>query len=214
MSNLLFPRLRGVGWDSSITPHHFFGKQQARSGRSVRVQFARQPLTKISISYSDQGFLSEDAPKASHDGSPVYNDFETMYGFFNYHGGGFQSFLFQGVNAREQSKFTRRGERQFVGNGENAQFQLVRNIGIWAEAIYWPVAAPIIRVGGVEQPAANVQALGNGMYQLAAPPAVKALVSADFTFAYRCVFDTDEMEFREWCEGLWHVDTPLTTIKP
>ncbi len=216
MSNLVFPRLLGVGWGTTITPHHFYGSQARRSGRSVRSQFAGQPITKIAISYSDSddGFLSEDKPQPSKDGSPVYNDFETMYGFFNFHGGGFQSFLFQGVNDRERKKYNRHGERQFVGDGATAQFQLVRNIGIWAEAIYWPSAAPTVYVAGVQQPAANVVAVGNGMYQLAAAPAANALVTADFTFAYRCVFDKEEMDFKEWSAGMWAAETPLTTVKP
>jgi hypothetical protein len=203
-----------VGWNSSVAPHHFFSTQTARSGRTVRAQHASQPVTKISISYSDEGFLSEDAPKPAPDGSAVYNDFDTMYGFFNYHGGGFQSFLFQGVNAREQRKYTRHGERQFVGDGATTVFQLVRNIGIWPESIYWPQNAPAIYVAGVAQAAANVTALGNGQFQLSAAPAANALVTADFTFAYRCVFDAEEMEFKEWMQGYWHVDTPLVTVKP
>jgi len=360
VSNLFFPKLRGVGWGASITPHHFFSKQVARSGRSVRALHAGQPVTKISISYSDEGFLDEVAPKASKDGSAVYNDFETMFGFFNYHNAGFQSFLFQGVNAHEQRRFTRHGERQFVGDGATTTFQLVRNIGIWPEAVYWPQSVPEVYVGGVSVaagfgnlaanpsfaldlsgwinngfvwwggpghngvagycccpsgsaspctlasnavpcapgdsfyaeawvfgpgsagygavsisfydvngtglyfPASNQVAtpgwqlcslnvvapanavsarvvleavgsggnnisfddavlhrtgpgtfsdLGNGQYQLAAAPAQNALVTANFTFAYRCVFDAEEMEFKEWAEGDWHVDTPLTTVK-
>ena len=214
MSNLFFPKLRGVGWGASITPHHFFSTTTARSGRTVRALHAQQPVTKISISYSDQGFLDEDAPRASKDGSAVYSDFDTMFGFFNYHNSGFQSFLFQGVNAHEQRKFTRHGERQFVGDGATAVFQLVRNIGIWAEAVYWPQSVPEVYVAGALIPPANVTALGNGKYQLAAAPALNALVIANFAFAYRCVFDAEEMEFKEWSEGDWHVDTPLTTVKP
>jgi hypothetical protein len=100
VSDLIFPLLRGVGWGTTITPHHFYGTQVARSGRSVRAQFASQPVMKILVSYSDDGFLSEDKPQPDPAGNVVYNDFDTMFGFFNYHGAGFQSFLFQGVNLR------------------------------------------------------------------------------------------------------------------
>ena len=214
MSNLIFPRLRGVGWGTTITPHHFYGTTTARSGRTVRAQFSRHPVTKISISYSDDGYLSEEKPKPAGDGSVAYDDFTTMLGFFNYHGGGFQSFLFQGVNDRERHKYRRHGELQFTGDGATGGFQLVRNVGIWQEAIYWPSANPTVYVAGVQQAAANVTALGNGMFQLSAAPAVGALVTADFVFAYRCVFDKEEMDFKEWSEGYWSVETPLTTVKP
>jgi uncharacterized protein (TIGR02217 family) len=214
VSDLIFPLLRGVGWNTKLTPHHFFGKQQARSGRTVRAQFSSQPVMKISISYSDQGFLSEDPGQPSDDGTAVYSDFETMLGFFNYHGGGFQSFLFQGVNCRERKQFTRAGELQFTGDSATTTFQLVRNLGIWAQAIYCPQGAPTIYVGGAQQAPANVTALGNGMFQLSAAPAAGALITADFTFAYRCVFDAEELEFTNWSEGYWSVDTPLITVKP
>jgi uncharacterized protein (TIGR02217 family) len=206
--------LLGVGWGTELVPHHYFGKQTARSGRTVRAQWASQPTTKMKIVYSDDGFLSEEKPRPAADGSAVYSDFDTMLGFFNYHGGGFQSFLFQGVNARERRKYTRHGERQFTGDGATTSFQLVRNLGIWAEAIYWPQGAPTVYVGGVQQNPASVTALGNGMYQLAAAPAANVLVTADFSFAYRCVFDAEEISFKNWCEGYWYVDTPLTTVKP
>ncbi len=214
MSDLIFPLLSGVGWGTKLTPHHFFGKQVARSGRSVRAQFASQPVVKFSISYSDQGFLSEDAGNPSDDGSAVYSDFETMLGFFNYHGGGFQSFLFQGVNCRERKQYTREGELQFKGDGATTIFQLVRNLGIWAQSMYSPQGAPTIYVAGAELDPVDVTALGNGMFQLSAAPANGALVTADFTFAYRCVFDAEEIEFTNWSDGYWAVDTPLVTVKP
>jgi hypothetical protein len=66
----------------------------------------------------------------------------------------------------------------------------------------------------VQQAAANVVALGNGQFQLSAAPAANALVSADFTFAYRCTFDKEEMDFKEWADGYWAAETPLTTVKP
>lgn len=204
MSDLLFPMLAGVGWNTKVAPHHFFGKQQARSGRTVRAQFAGQPVLKFTVSYSDEGFLADDPAVSS-------TDFETMFGFFNYHGGGFQSFLFQGVNTREQARFTRTAEAQFTGDGATASFQLVRNIGIWQEAVYHPQAAPTVYVNGVET---AVTAQGNGVYLFAAAPAAAALITADFTFAYRCVFDAEEIEFTEWCEGYWSADTPLVTVKP
>ena len=195
MSDLLFPLLLGVGWGTTIMPHHFFSKQVARSGREVRVQHGSQPVTKIKICYYDDGFLSQAPGADPGDGSVAYSDFDTMLGFFNYHGGGFQSFLFQGVNQRERAHYMRQGELQFKGDGGTASFQLVRNRGIWAEAIYWPVNPDGIRERCGAGPR-QITALGNGAFQLAAAPAIGALVTADFTFAYRCTFDCEEMEFK------------------
>jgi len=214
VSTLLFPRLKGVGWGTTIAHNHFYTDVIARSGRSVSVQHAAQPVTKITISYSDDGFLDDFKPAPTKDGSVVYSDYITMLGFFNYHGGGAQRFLFQGVSDRERREYSRRGERQFIGDGATKIFQLVRNVGIFAESIYWPMAAPTVYVNGVAQAAASITALGNGQYQFAGAPAANAVVTADFVFAYRCKFDAKELSFKNWCEGYWSVETPLITVKP
>jgi hypothetical protein len=215
MSDLFFPKLRGVGWGTKITPQFATGKQEARSGRTVRTRFRDQPLTKLSIVYSGgsggSGYLSDQAPPPADDGSVVFSDLDTMFGFFCFHGGGFESFLFHGVNDADSSQFTRNGELQFVGDGARRDFQLIGHRGIWSEAIYWPQGAPVVSVGGAET---AVSALGKGMYRLPAAPAPGTPVMADFVFAYRCTFNTDECVFSNWRAGYWSVDTPLITVKP
>jgi hypothetical protein len=215
MSNLIFPQLKGVGWGSKLTPQFSNGKQAARSGRSVRAKFRNQPLTKISIVYSGgsggSGYLSDSQPPAADDGSVVFSDFETMYGFFCSHGGDFESFLFQGANQDDAKKFARSGELQFVGDGATTDFQLLAHIGIWSQFVYWPQGLPIVYVSGA--PVA-VTALGNGMFRLGAAPAIGAPVTADFVFAFRCIFDAAEIDFTNWRSGYWSCDTPLITVKP
>jgi uncharacterized protein (TIGR02217 family) len=213
MSNLIFPRLRGAAWNFHLAPQWATTVQTARSGRSTRTRWRQQPLVKISISYgqSDDGFLSDKAPKPSDDGSPVYSDFETLFGFLNQHAGEHASFLFQGLNAIDLAKFTRAGEPIGVGNGTTTDFQLVRNIGGWQEAIYWPQGTVTVYVDGT---AVSATDLGNGKYRITAPTAGQN-VTADFTFAYRVRFDADEIDFNNWMAEFWEASTvPLITVKP
>jgi uncharacterized protein (TIGR02217 family) len=213
MSNLLFPKLRGVGWNFHIAPQWSTGIQNARSGRSVRTKFRSQPLLKITISFgtSDDAFLSDKQPKPSADGSAVYSDFETLFGFLNRHGGEHESFLFQGLNAIDLAKFTRLGELIATADGVTTDFQLVRNVGGWLEAVYWPQGPVVIYVDGVATAATD---LGKGKYRIAAPTAGQ-LVTADFTLAYRVRFDADEIDFNNWMAYFWEAPTvPLITVKP
>lgn len=168
---------------------------------------------KLTISYgtTDDGFLSDKPPAPSSDGSPVYSDFETLFGFINLHGGEAESFLFQGLNTIDGAKFVRQGEVIGTGDGATTDFQLVRDIGGWKEYVYWPQGDVVINVAGLPVSATD---LGKGVYRITAPTAGQ-VVSADFTFAYRVKVDADDIDFNNWMAYFWECGTlPLITVKP
>lgn len=209
MSNLIFPRLRGVGWDTKIAPQWDTGRSPAKSGREVTIQYRSQPRTKITLQFE---FLRDSDPVAADDGSVVYTDFDTMLGFFNQHGGAAQSFYFQGVNGIDLAKYSLIEETIGTGDGATTDFQLQRDVGGWQEFIYYPQGTPVLYVDGVETGATDQ---GKGVFRFASAPANGALVTADFTFAYRCRFDEDAIEFSNFSAYFWDCQTvPLITVKP
>lgn len=211
MSDLIFPQLRGVAWGTTLTPQWKTTRSPKDSGRSVRIKRRRQPLTKLNIQYE---FLRDGAAVPSDDGSVVYSDFETMLGFFNLHGGAFESFLFQGVNAREKAKYTVAGQLVGTSDGVQAHWQLVRNVGGFLEEIYCPIGTPKFYDNGEEIEDVYVVGEGNGKYTIG-PLAEGHELTADFTFAYRCTFDEDEVEFANFCSDLYELQSvPLITVKP
>lgn len=213
MSNLLFPRLRGVAWNMHLAAQWAAGKQTARSGREVTTRYRSQPRMKITLSYgqTDDGFLSDKQPAPSDDGSAVYSDFKTLFGFLNQHGGEAESFLFQGVNAIDRAEFTRQAEFLATGDGIQTDFQLVRDVGGWKEKIVYPQGDIVIYVNGTAVAATD---LGRGLYRIAAPGAGQT-VTGDFTFAYRVNFDADEVDFNNFMAYFWECQqVPLITKKP
>jgi uncharacterized protein (TIGR02217 family) len=217
MSNLRFPQLRGVAWNIHLAPQWKTGRQESRSGREVATRFRVQPRMKITLSYGtgDDGFLSDRQPKPADDGSVVYSDFDTMFGFLNMHGGEHDTFLFQGVNAIDLKKYVRTGESIGTGDGATTDFQLQRDLGGWKETVYWVLNTPVFYIDGIPVDPANVTDLGHGKYRLSAAPANGALITADFTFAHRCRFDADEIDFANWSAYFWECGTvPLITVKP
>src|SRR5438270_12188592 len=123
MSNTLFPDLRGLSWDYTLTPMFSTGIQQATSGREVRAAFWSAPIWKISLEYE---FLHDDAQHVDANG---YSQLQHLSGFFLARQGSFDSFLI------DLAQLTRKpldsivsGQPIGIGDGSTADFQLVRNL--------------------------------------------------------------------------------------
>lgn len=87
MSNLLFPKIKGLGWSVTINPTFSTEIQQALSSREVRVQNYVNPIWEITLSYE---YLLNDARFRDENGN---TPLETLAGFFMARGGQFDTFL-------------------------------------------------------------------------------------------------------------------------
>lgn len=176
MSQLLFPSLPGIAWPATRTlmPPPVRIKTTA-SGREFKARDSAIPRYRYALSFE---FLRV---------AQALAEWQTLMGFVNNLGGPFDDFLFEDPDDRSAS-----AQLFATGNGTQTVFQLARLLGGFLEPVYGPLGTPAITVnGGAATP--TVSALGAVTF--ASPPASGALLRWSGSFAWRCRFESDGLEF-------------------
>ena len=188
MSNLLFPKIRGLGWTVTKNPTFSTEIQSSLAGREVRVQNFQNPIWEFTLAY--EYLLNDPRSRDENEQTPL----ETLVGFFLARGGQFDDFLLNESDLTqrlEDSVFT--GQPVGTGDGTTKNFQLVRNVGGFLEAcqnpanqvatLYVSGRTPVLQVQGTDY------TISNGLVQFTNAPALNAAITADFTFLHRVRFD-------------------------
>ncbi|HZE82510.1 MAG TPA: DUF2460 domain-containing protein, partial [Candidatus Polarisedimenticolia bacterium] len=181
MSNLLFPKIRGLGWSITKNPTFATEIQSSLAGREVRVQNFQNPIWEFTLAY--EYLLNDPRSRDENEQTPL----ETLIGFFLARGGQFDDFLLNESDLTgrlEDSVFS--GQPIGTGDGVTKTFQLVRNFGGFLEACQNPAnQAATIYVSG-RTPPLQVQGtdytIALGLVTFTAAPANGAAITADFTF--------------------------------
>jgi uncharacterized protein (TIGR02217 family) len=186
MSNVLFPKIRGLAWSVVKTPTFATEIQQSLAGREVRVQNYQNPLWEFTLTY--EYLLNDPRFRDENEQTPL----ETLVGFFLARGGQFDDFLLNETDVTgrlEDSVYS--GQPIGSGNGSTTSFQLVRNIGGFLEACQNPAnQAATVYLNGVAKVQGTDYTINNGLVLFATPPASGVAVTADFAFLHRVRFDT------------------------
>lgn len=186
MSNVLFPKIRGLAWSVVKTPTFATEVQQSLAGREVRVQNYQNPIWEFTLTY--EYLLNDPKFRDENEQTPL----ETLVGFFLARGGQFDDFLLNETDLTgrlEDSVYS--GQPIGTGNGSAASFQLVRNIGGFLEVCQNPAnQAATVYLNGVAKVQGTDYTISNGLVLFAIPPAGGVAVTADFTFLHRVRFDT------------------------
>ncbi len=184
MSNLLFPKVRGLGWTVTKNPTFSTEIQSSIAGREVRVQNFQNPIWEFTLAY--EYLLNDPRARDENEQTPL----ETLVGFFLARGGQFDDFLLNESDLTqrlEDSAYS--GQPIGTGDGTTKNFQLVRNVGGFLEACQNPAnqVATIYDNGTLQ--ATNAYTITNGLVQFNNAPAVGHSITADFTFLHRVRFD-------------------------
>ena len=206
MSNEIFPELPGLKWDTTKKPQWSTKIHETTSGKETAAAYWSCPKWFFSLSYE---FLDE---------SELVRDLQTIGGFFLSRKGRFDSFLF-----RDPSDYKVEGQVLGIGDGVRTSFQIVRSFGNFVEpiknvkgAIYtginvsggvpllpFPPDSPIILVNGIVPKDYTITTAG--LLTLLVAPPIGSVISADFSFYFRCRFLQDEAEFSEFMAELWEL---------
>src|SRR6185437_10861127 len=189
MSNLLFPKIRGLGWTITKNPTFSTEIQESLTGREVRVQNFQNPIWEFTLAY--EYLLNHPRSRDENEQTPL----ETLVGFFLARGGQFDDFLLNETDLTqrlEDSVFT--DQPIGTGDGVTRNFQLVRTVGGFLEACQNPAnQTATIYVSG-RTPAPQVQGtdytISLGLVQFNVAPALNAAITADFTFLQSVRFET------------------------
>jgi uncharacterized protein (TIGR02217 family) len=194
---LIFPTLPGLAWSVTKTPTFQTRIQRAASGRELRALDYPYPLWQFALVYD---FLRDD-PVAGHD------ELKTLMGFFMLCQGAFGTFLFQ-----DPSDFRVIGQLIGTGNASTTVFQLQRAIGaaLPGGGFFEPIVAPnvvnAVYLDGITQDAASyVVDPDTGSVTFNTAPGSGLIITADFTYYFRCRFVDDRYDFENFMYRLWQL---------
>lgn len=186
MSNLLFPKIRGLGWTITKNPTFSTEIQSSLAGREVRVQNFQNPIWEFTLAY--EYLLNDPRSRDENEQTPL----ETLVGFFLARGGQFDDFLLNESDLTqrlEDSVYS--GQPIGTGDGVTKTFQLVRNFGGFLETCQNPANqnATVYVSGRAPQVQGTDYTISNGIVTFTVAPANGAAINADFTFLHRVRFD-------------------------
>jgi uncharacterized protein (TIGR02217 family) len=195
--SLIFPTLPGLAWSVTKTPTFQTRIQRAASGRELRALDYPYPLWQFALVYD---FL-RDNPAAG------YDELRTLLGFFMLCQGAFGPFLFQ-----DPSDCQVTGQQIGVGNASTSVFQLQRAMGatLPGGGFFEPIVAPnvvhAIYLNGITcNPAAYGVDPNTGLVTFNIAPASGLIITADFTYYFRCRFIDDKYDFENFMYRLWQL---------
>ncbi|MDC5278060.1 DUF2460 domain-containing protein [Acinetobacter baumannii] len=204
MSNVLFPELPGLEWDTSITPMFNTKIMTSINGRELRASFQAAPKYEISLSYA---FLRENKGRT---------EFQQLQGFYLERRGAFDSFLYKMPDDNEFSC-------TFIGDGSATTFQLYKHM-FTSQLPLGNTEEQIIGEGEVdpnmwnqtpvktmwnsneEKPmwnTASAQVTSEGKYVLSEPLEQGIEIHIAGTFYYRCRFKDDTQQYVNFMHKLW-----------
>jgi len=194
---LIFPALPGLTWSVTKTPTFQTRIQRAVSGRELRALDYPYPLWQFALVYD---FL-RDNPQAG------YDELRTLLGFFMLCQGAYGTFLFQ-----DPSDFQVAGQQIGAGDASRTVFQLQRAMGAmlpgggFLEPITAPNVVSTIYLNGITQaPATYSVDPATGLVTFDTAPGSGLIITADFTYYFRCRFIDDKYDFENFMRHLWQL---------
>jgi uncharacterized protein (TIGR02217 family) len=194
---LIFPALPGLAWSVTKAPIFQTRIQRAASGRELRALDYPFPLWQFTLVFA---FL-RDNPNAGFD------ELRTLMGFYLSCQGAFGSFLFQ-----DPSDYQVTGQYIAEGDSSTSVFQLQRTMGTslpsggFAEPTVAPNTVDAIYFDGITQDAAGYSVdPSTGLVTFATPPGTGLVITADFSYWFRCRFVDDSYDFENFMYRLWQL---------
>ena len=194
---LVFPALPGLSWSVTKTPTFQTRIQRAVSGRELRALDYPYPLWQFTLVFA---FL-RDEPTAGLD------ELRSLLGFYLTCQGAYGTFLFQ-----DPYDYQVTGQYLGTGDSSSAVFQLQRTMGtsLPSGGFVEPIVAPNLVTavyfdGIIQNPAIYSVDPDTGLLTFATPPSTGLVVSADFSYWFRCRFIDDSYDFENFMYRLWQL---------
>jgi uncharacterized protein (TIGR02217 family) len=194
MTDLVFPSLAGVAWNTVRTPTWQTRTQTAVSGRETRQADWQYPRYSWELNYD---FLRSD---------PTFAELQTLIGFINQMQGGFGTFLYS-----DDDDASIANQRIGTGDGSTATFPLIRGFGGFVEPVARVNTIGAVSVAGTATASYTVNAdaytESGSTITFATAPAAGAAILASFTYYWRCRFGSDTTDFTKFLYGLSSVSS-------
>lgn len=187
MSNAIFPTVPGMTCEITKTPTWSTAIQTSVSGKEIRMANRARAIWNFEVAFE---FLRADAR---------FNEYQQLVAFYNARQGSFDSFLLLDPNDN-----TATAQSIGTGDGVTTAFQLQHQLGSWGEPIgYAP--APTLYINGIQTTAFTCPDGLNVTFNSA--PAKSAAITWSGQFYYRARFAQDTMQFKQFMQNLWQLDS-------
>jgi uncharacterized protein (TIGR02217 family) len=194
---LIFPALPGLAWSVTKSPTFQTRIQRSVSGRELRALDYPYPLWQFTLVFD---FL-RDNPAAG------YDELRTLMGFYLLCQGAFGPFLFQDPSDDRVS-----GQQIGTGDALRTAFQLQRTMGktLTGGGFPEPIVAPnVVKAvyfnGIVQNPASYSVDPLTGLVTFNTAPSNGLIISADYSYYFRCRFIDDSYAFENFMSRLWQL---------
>jgi uncharacterized protein (TIGR02217 family) len=194
---LVFPALPGLAWSVIKAPIFQTRIQRAVSGRELRALDYPYPLWQFTLVFA----VLRDNPAAGFD------ELRTLLGFYMSCQGAYGEFMFQDPSDYQVAD-------QYLGTGNSSIniFQLQRTMGaaLPSGGFVEPIVAPnlvdaVYFDGVIQSPSGYSVDPDTGLLTFVIPPSTGLVITADFSYWFRCRFVDDSYDFENFMYRLWQL---------
>jgi uncharacterized protein (TIGR02217 family) len=202
----VYPVFKGLTYSTIKSPSWGTRMQRAVSGRELRVSDYVNPIWTFTLTYS---VLHDFAFGPTY--LAVNTELRTLMNFFNVHRGAWDTFLFE-----DPEDNTVVGQQIGTGDSTTTKFQLGRGLVNTSPAFYEAITAPevleAVYLDGVLTAAYTLDS-NTGIVTFTSAPGSGVVITADFTYFFRCRFANDRQDFEEFLHRFWEVkQLKLTSV--
>jgi uncharacterized protein (TIGR02217 family) len=196
MTDSVFPSLIGLAWNVVRTPTWQTRVQTTVAGKETRQADWSYPRYGWELVYD---FLRS---------APSFSELQTLIGFINAMQGQFGTFLYTDDDDNAVA-----GQQIDTGDGVTVTFPLIRSFGGYIEPVSRLNALHNVYLAGVAQPTSAYSVTddagtesGSSITFTTAPTA-GTVITADFSYYWRCRFSADTTDFTKFLYGLSSVSS-------
>ena len=196
-----FPSLSGLGWSVHKKPVFSTIVASHVSGGEVRDALYQNPVWQFELTVD--GMDSTSSTYAGLGG----NSLQSLMGFFLQCQGQYSTFLYtdptdDAVSAGALLNPMTGGNN---GDGSTTTFTFIRYMGSFPEPVGWVTNLTNVYVNNVNQTSGWSLSTPNSLVFTSAPGNYP--ITATFTFAFQCRFDSDDQDFEQFMSNLWKTES-------
>ncbi len=192
-----FPNLSGQGWSVHKRPKWSTTVSQHVSGREVRAQAYQYPLWEFEATFDG---LTDSATLYSGLGA---QSMQTLAGFYLSLQGAASPFIY----ADPSDNYVTVSQTQAYGDGSTENFTLGRLLGGFREPVGWVTTLTAVAINGVNQSGATWGLTTPNTLTFETAPTSGLPISATFNYAFYCRMSEDNVDFEEFMQSLWQLQS-------
>jgi uncharacterized protein (TIGR02217 family) len=190
-----FPALPGQGWSVHKKPSWSTIVAPHVSGREVRFANYEYPLWEFEATFDGLG--SDSVSYLSLGAQSL----QSLMGLFLQCQGQFGTFLYMDPTDNAVT-----AQALATGDGSTEIFAFVRSLGGFTEPVGCVTSVSNIYLNGVAQASGWSLTTPNSLVFTSAPSSGVA-ITASFAFMFECRFDDDTLDFEEFIQNLWKLES-------